>query len=76
MKYYLVNGGFNWADEMDLNGWDILSEEEQEFSAADLFADLSGARLLSDEEYNTLRKFFGTHYGYTNYKYIMRHLGL
>ena len=81
MKYYLVSGGFNWADEMDLDGWDILSEEElnqlkidfaptgkygnlsvekyigsneeQEFSAADLFSDLSCARLLTDEEYNT-----------------------
>ena len=104
MKYYLVDGGFNWADEMNLNGWDILSEEElnqlkidfapngkygnlsvekyigsneeQEFSAARLFADLSGARLLTNEEYNTLKKFFGTHYGFTNYKYIMKHLGL
>ena len=102
MKYYLVDGGFNWADEMDLDGWDILSEEElnqlkidfapngkygnlsiekyigtneeQEFSAADLFADLSNARLLTDEEYKTLNKFFGTHYGSTNYEYIMKHL--
>ena len=90
---------------MDLNGWDILSEEElnqlkidfapngkygnlsiekyigsneeQEFNGADLFADLSSARLLTDEEYKTFKKFFGvTHYGFTNYKYIMRHLGL
>lgn len=102
MKYYLVSGGFNWADEMDLNGWDILSEEElnqlkidfapngkygnlsiekyigsneeQEFTAADLFTDLSRAKVLSNEEYKVLTNLFGTHYGKTTYKNIIDNL--
>jgi len=30
MKYYLVKSSINWADEMDLDGFDIFTEEELE----------------------------------------------
>jgi len=30
MKYYLVKSSINWADEIDLDGFDIFTEEELE----------------------------------------------
>lgn len=30
MKYYLVKSNVNWADEIDLDGFDIFTEEELE----------------------------------------------
>ena len=30
MKYYLVKSGLNWADEIDFEGFDLLTEDELE----------------------------------------------
>lgn len=36
MKYYLVKSNVNWADELDLEGFDIFTEEELEKIKKDL----------------------------------------
>lgn len=28
MKYYISNGGLNWADELDFEGFDLFTEDE------------------------------------------------
>ena len=42
MKYFLTHGNFNWADEIDLNGFDLWTEDQlnkarQDFSEGGQF---------------------------------------